>query len=157
MATFVSPNLSVAQIVDHTALRVNQSAIILISAIAFVLNAPWLVALLCLALALGTAVPALAPFKGLYARVLLPAGLVRPDRRLDDPAPHRFAQGMGAGVLALAVVALLLKASSLGWTLVGLVAVLAAVNVLAGFCAGCFIYYQLGRRGLLPGAHPARR
>lgn len=156
MSTLASPVSPAAQIVDHTALRVNQSAIVLIAAIAFLLNAPWLVALLCLALALGTAMPALAPFKALYARVLLPAGLLRPDRRPDDPASHRFAQGMGAGVLTLAVVALLLKASAFGWLLVGLVALLAAVNLLAGFCAGCFIYYQLGRRGLLPGAHAAR-
>lgn len=157
MSTTLSPTDPAARVVDHMALCVNQSSIILIAALAFLVNAPWLVALLCLALALGTAVPALAPFKALYARVLLPAGLLRPDRRLDDPAPHRFAQGMGAGVLALAVLAFLLTASVLAWALVGLVAVLAAVNLLAGFCAGCFVYYQLGRRGLLPGAHTARQ
>lgn len=150
MAT-LSTARTAARVVDHTALRVNQSFIVLVAALAFVLSAPWLVALLCLALALGTVVPALAPFKAFYARVLLPAGLLRPDRRPDDPAPHQFAQGMGAGVLALATLALLLNATVLGWVLVGLVALLAAVNLFAGFCTGCFIYYQLGRRGLLPG------
>jgi hypothetical protein len=27
---------------------------------------------------------------------------------------------------------------------------LAAVNLFLGFCAGCFMYYQLARRGLRP-------
>lgn len=152
MSALPSPSPSSSapgKVVDHAALRVNQSAIVLFAVVAFLLNAPWLVLLLCLAMALGTVVPALAPFKAFYFRVLLPAGLVRPDRRADDPAPHQFAQGMGAGVLALAVILFALSATTLAWILVGLVAVLAAVNVLAGFCAGCFVYYQLGRLGWL--------
>ena len=137
-------------VVDHAALRVNQASIIVVAAVAFALDARWLVALLCVALAVGTAAPPLAPFKSLYTRVLRPRGLLRSDIRPDDPAPHQFAQGMGAGVLALALVAFVAGAGALGWGLVVVVAALAAVNLLAGFCAGCFVYYQLGRRGWLP-------
>lgn len=136
--------------VDHSALRVNQASIVLVAGAAFLLNAPLLVALLFLALAAGTVVPALAPFKAIYAHVLRPAGLPRPDPRPDDPAPHQFAQGLGAVVLGLAVAAFLTGAGAIGWALAGLVALLAAVNLLAGFCLGCYIYYQLGRRRLLP-------
>lgn len=150
MSALSSPSPSApGKVVDHAALRVNQGAIVLFAAVAFLLNAPWLVLLLCLALALGTAMPALAPFKAFYARVLRPSGLVRPDRRAGDAAPHQFAQGMGAGVLALAVILFVLGVAALGWIMVVLVAVLAAVNLLVGFCAGCFVYYQLGRLGWL--------
>ncbi len=150
MSALFSPAAS-SPTVDHTALRVNQASIVLVAALAFLLNVPLLVALLFLAMAVGTAVPSLAPFKALYARVLRPAGLLRPDPRPDDPAPHQFAQGLGAVVLGIAIVTFLAGATALGWALTGLVALLAAVNLLAGFCLGCYIYYQLARRGLLPG------
>jgi hypothetical protein len=138
-------------IVDHSALRVNQACIIAGLALGFLLNSVWLVAFVCLVMAVGTAVPSWGLFKALYARVLRPAGIVRPDTREDDPAAHLFAQGMGAGVLLLSLVALVVHATALGWALVFVVIALALVNLLAGFCAGCFVYFQLGRRGLLPG------
>jgi hypothetical protein len=76
---------------------------------------------------------------------LRPAGLVKPDPVQDDhTGPHQFAQGMGGVVLVLATVALWLGAPLVGWTLVGIVIFLAALNLFVGFCAGCFMYYQLG-------------
>jgi hypothetical protein len=41
--------------------------------------------------------------------------------------------------------ALFLGASTVGWILVWLVVFLAGLNLFAGFCAGCAIYYWLGR------------
>ena len=66
----------------------------------------------------------------------------------DNLDPHRFAQGFGGVVVALAVIALLAGQSVVGWALVGLVIVLAALNLFMGFCAGCFVYYQLNRLGV---------
>ncbi len=69
----------------------------------------------------------------------------------DDPAPHRFAQGVGAVFLIVATLVLFLtKATVVGWTLDLIVFVLAAINLTVGFCAGCFVYYHLGRWGMLP-------
>ncbi|MGH2436113.1 MAG: DUF4395 family protein, partial [bacterium] len=51
--------------------------------------------------------------------------------------------------LGVAWIALISGAGLLGWVLVALVAVLAMVNVVFDFCAGCFIYYQLRRFGLI--------
>ena len=34
------------------------------------------------------------------------------------------------------------------WVMVGLVIVLAALNLFLGFCAGCFVYYQLSKLGV---------
>ena len=139
-----------ASVVDHTSLKVNQTCIIVGLAAGYAINSIWLVGFVFLVMAVGTAVPSWGLFKALYARVLRPAGLLRPSLRPDDPAAHLFAQGMGAGVLLIALLSFLVHATVLGWALVFVVIALALVNLLAGFCAGCFVYFQLGRRGLLP-------
>jgi hypothetical protein len=130
---------------DRTALRVNQALIIAFLAIGFLLDQAWLVVFVYAVMAVGTAAPRAALFQRLYRDVLRPAGLLKPDLHAEDAAPHRFAQGMGAAVLLLAVLALFAGAAALGWGLVFVVIALAAVNLLFGFCAGCFVYFQLAR------------
>ncbi len=71
--------------------------------------------------------------------------LLKPDVKPDDPAPHLFAQGLGALMLIASVVALWAGAAALGWLLAGVVVALAAVNLFLNFCLGCFLYYQLAR------------
>jgi hypothetical protein len=70
---------------------------------------------------------------------------VRPDVLSDNPEPHRFAQGLGAAFLAAGVLALFAGWIWLGWGLVWLVIALATLNLFAGFCAGCAVYYWLNR------------
>ncbi|MFQ3632947.1 DUF4395 domain-containing protein [Roseiflexus sp.] len=130
---------------DRTALRVNQAVIVTLLLVAYIIDLPWLVAVVAIVMALGTASPALALFQRLYRDVLRPAGLLRPDIHHEDAAPHRFAQGMGAAVLILASGALLLGAPVVGWALTLLVVALAAINLVFGFCAGCFIFFQIQR------------
>lgn len=130
--------------VDHSAIRTNQAMIIGLSMIAFILDLPWLVALVAVIMALGTILK-VPGFGFMYRRILKPLNLLKPDILLDNPEPHRFAQGFGAVVLALGVIALLLNAIVLGWALVWLVIALAALNLIVGFCAGCAVYYWLGR------------
>lgn len=134
--------------VDHSALRVNQSFIIALLALAFVLNSVWLVVFVAAVMLLGTAVPSLSLFKRVYQHVLRPSGIVKPDVIVDNPEPHRFAQGFGGVVLLGAIAALFTGAATLGWALVGLVIALAALNLFLGFCAGCFVYYQLNKLGV---------
>ena len=131
--------------VDRTALRVNQACIIGFLALAFLLDQPWLVAFVCAVMAIGTAFPQAALFQRIYRDVLRPAGLLKPDLHDEDAAPHRFAQGMGAAVLLIATIALIAGATVLGWGLSFVVIALAAVNLFFGFCAGCFVYFQLQR------------
>lgn len=136
--------------VDVTAIKFSQGSIVVLTLLAFVLDQPWLVLLVGLVLVAGTIWSNGNLFKLFYAKALAPAGLLKPHIIEDDPAPHRFAQGMAATFLLLASAALLvLDLPVLGWGLAGLVALLAAVNVLFSFCAGCFTYYQLARLGLI--------
>ena len=138
---------------DHSALRVNQAGIIatvLVAVVgsAFAWPAAGLIPVLAVILLLGTWRPELALFKQLYLRVLKPHQLVRPRLLEDDPRPHNFAQGLGGVFLAVAS-GLLVIAPIAGLALALLVAALAAVNLFFGYCLGCQIYFQLGRRGLV--------
>lgn len=93
--------------VDHTALRFNQAVIIALLLAAFLLDWTWLVALTAAVMLIGTIWPAASLFKLIYARLLKPSGLLRPDVIQDDPAPHLFAQGLGGLVLLAATAALI--------------------------------------------------
>lgn len=131
--------------VDQSALKVNQAFIIFLLIGAFLLNSWPLVAFVGLVMLVGTALPRMSLFKGIYRRILQPANLVKARVIRDNPEPHRFAQGFGGVVLAMAVIALSIGLGIAGWILVWIVIALAALNLFLGFCAGCFIYYQLNR------------
>ncbi len=134
--------------VDQSSLKVNQTFIITLLVLAFVLDSVWLVVFVAAVMLVSTAVPALSLFKRVYHHVLRPAGVVKPNVIVDNPEPHRFAQGFGGIVLLAAIAALFAGATTVGWALVGLVVVLAALNLFLGFCAGCFVYYQLNKLGV---------
>ena len=134
--------------VDHTALKFNQASIITLNLLGWILNQPALVALVALVMLVGTAVPGAALFQQIYFRVLKPRGWLRPRVLTDNPEPHRFAQGLGGTVLAAGAIALFAGYPVIGWALTWVVIVLAALNLFFGFCAGCFVYYQLSRLGV---------
>jgi molybdopterin converting factor small subunit len=130
--------------VDHSAIRTNQAMIIGLNIIAFILNLPWLVAVIALVMAAGTFFKK-PGFGFIYQWILKPMKIVKPDLLKDNPEPHRFAQGFGTVVLIAAMIALMIGTATLGWGLVWLVIVLAGLNLFIGFCAGCAMYYWLGR------------
>jgi hypothetical protein len=146
---------SAARRVDQSAIKVNQAFIAGLLLMAFILNSWPLAALVALVMLVGTAVPAIALFQAIYRKVLRPLGVVRAKVIADNPEPHRFAQGFGGVVVALGVVAIVVGAWAPGWALVWLVIALASANLLLGFCAGCFMYYQLNRLGM-PGFRYSR-
>ncbi len=135
--------------VDQTAIKFNQVSLITLTVVAYLVQLPWLVGFVALVLALGTINPRMALFQQFYRHVLVPRGLLKPSLVPDDPVPHRFAQGMGATFLTLSTITLYAGLSIIGWMLAAIVVVLAAVNLISGFCAGCFMYYQLVRLGLV--------
>ena len=141
------------QVVDHSALKVNQTGIIATVLVAFAASAVFkpalvLIPLLAIVLLLGTFAPQLALFKQFYFKVLKPSGIVKPRPVQDRPEPHNFAQGLGGVFLAVASV-FLIPVTFIGLALALLVAVLAFVNLAFGYCLGCQIFFQLERRGLL--------
>lgn len=131
--------------------KFSQAGVVLLSAAAFLTNQHIIVAIAAVVLALSALVPQIGPFRLLYRYVVVPLHLLRPRLVEDDPAPHRFAQGVGAAFLtASALILYLTSNATLGWALDLIVFVLAGLNFAVGLCAGCFVYYQLGRLGVLP-------
>jgi len=140
-------------IVDHSALKVNQTGIVATVLVAFLGSVAWrpllvLIPLLAVVLLLGTFVPRLALFKQLYFQVLKRRGIVKPRPVQDRPEPHNFAQGLGGVFLAVASV-FLIPLPVVGLALALLVAVLAFVNLAFGYCLCCQIFFQLERRGFI--------
>ena len=100
--------------VDHNAIKFNQVSIAVVSTASFLGDLPHLAGLLAVVLAVATARPAWDLFRALYQRVVLPLRWLRPHVLDDDPAPHRFAQGIGAAFLGLGWIALISGASRVG-------------------------------------------
>lgn len=137
--------------VDVHLAKFSQASIFILSGLAFVLGLPLLVLITAILMVWSVLAPSISPFKLVYQGIIIPLHLLRPRIVEDDPAPHRFAQGIGAAFLLVSSIVLLLThATILGWTLDLIVFVLSGLNFFVGFCAGCFVYYHLGRMGILP-------
>ena len=134
--------------VDQTALKFNQGSIITVLLLAFLMASPCVVAEVAAVMLVGTLAPNAGLFKQIYATVVKPRGWLKPNVIADDPQPHLFAQGVGALFLIASSAALFAGAAMVGWVLAAIVIVLAAVNLFLGFCAGCFVYFQLARAGV---------
>ena len=151
MKTASVPSAQIPHVDTHLA-KFSQACTVALAGLAFVFNQPIIVLIAAIVMTLAALFPTtVSPYRLLYRGIVLPLGLWKPRVVEDDPAPHRFAQGVGAVFLIAATLVLFLtKATVVGWTLDLIVFVLAAINLTVGFCAGCFVYYHLGRWGVLP-------
>ncbi len=73
-----------------------------------------------------------------------------PPEELEDPAPPRFAQGVGLAFAVVALVAFVSGLTLLGQVAIGLALVAALLNAVFRFCLGCELYLlikRLDRRG----------
>jgi uncharacterized protein DUF4395 len=125
-------------VIDSRAPRFNQAVIGLLSALALATGWWWLLALLALQLVVGLTLgrrycpPCLAYFE-----------LVQPvfgEGPLEDSRPPRFANMVGASVLAAAAISWAAGFTTVGAVLGGLVTVLAVLAAVTGFCTGCEAY-----------------
>ncbi|MBA2394263.1 MAG: DUF4395 domain-containing protein [Ktedonobacteraceae bacterium] len=137
--------------VDIHLAKFTQVCIVVLTAVAFIVQWPVLVLVVMLCMAISVVALAASPFRLLYKSIIVPLHVLQPRIVEDDPAPHRFAQGSGTlFLLAGTLVLFFTPAIALGWTLDLIVFVLAGINLTVGFCAGCFVYFHLGRLGILP-------
>jgi uncharacterized protein DUF4395 len=140
------------QKVDHSALKTNQIIIITLNILGFILTANhpyqwWLPAFVAFVMGIGSALK-VPGFGFVYKSILKPRGWMKPDVLDDNPEPHRFSQFLGFLFMTGGSVALFFGSEVLGWSLVWLVAALAALNAFGGFCVGCAVYYWLVRFNL---------
>jgi hypothetical protein len=125
-------------VIDRRAPRANQLVIGVLALVAFVTGWWPILGLLALQLALGITLgrrwclACLAYFELIQPRV--------GEGPLEDSRSPRFANIMGAAVLTAATVAHAAGLATLGWALGLLVAALALLAAVTGFCTGCEIY-----------------
>ena len=134
---------------DKSALKFNQGAIVTLTAVAFIFNINWLIAFVAVVLIIGTILPKAGLFKLVYFHITKRFRIIKPNIVEEDNAPHLFAQGMGGAFLFISFLLLeIVNQQFIGWTLSLIVLALAFVNLSLNFCAGCFIYFQLGKLGI---------
>ena len=130
-------------VIDARAPRFNQAAIGMLALVAVVTGWWPLLGLLALQFALGLTLgrrwclPCLAYFELVQPRV--------GEGQLEDARAPRFANMIGLGVLTAATAAYAAGFPTLGAVLAVLVAALALLAAVTGFCTGCEIY-RLGAR-----------
>ena len=93
--------------------------------------------------------PTLSPMGLLATRGLVPL-LGRPARLVPGP-PKRFAQAVGLVFSTTALVLYLaLDSMTASRVVLGVLTLFAALESGLGFCAGCYVFNQLMRLGLIP-------
>lgn len=138
------------EVIDARAPRFNQAAVALFS-IAAVATGWWvLLGIMALQLIVG-----LRFGRRFCIACVLYFEFVQPrlgEGDIEDARPPRFANVVGAVFLTAATIAYALGATVIGAGLAVIVAALATLAVVTGFCTGCEIYKLVARlRGIRPG------
>lgn len=133
--------------VNEKAARTVAAGVVVLSVIAAVSG--WWVVLLVLAAGFAARVatgPTLSPLGQLATRVVAPR-LGAP--KLVPGPPKRFAQAIGLAFSGVALVLNLAGAHSISTAVLIVLAVFATMESALGLCAGCFLFAQLMRVGLI--------
>ena len=137
MSSFLTPP---ARLIDPRGQRFAAGLSAVILAAAFIVDAPWVVGLVALAMfasaAFGTQYWLLGrPWP--YIKKALRLGKTE----LEHEYPPRFAQALGVIFLTLGVGVLALGGGLLGWLFVGAVIALQTLLAVTGYCLGCKLYF----------------
>lgn len=114
------------------------SAILLI--VAFVTNAPWLVAVALLSIGVSAAFGLRYSIYGVIWRRIVRIARLGPTEP-EHEYPPRFAQVLGSTALVLSLIAFALGATGLGWLFALAVAGLQSLLAITGYCLGCRLYF----------------
>ena len=92
--------------------------------------------------------PRVSPLALFVTRVVVPR-LSVPAKPVPGP-PKRFAQGIGATLSVVALVAWLAGATGLAMVLVAMILVAATLEAMFALCLGCKVFALLMRAGIIP-------
>jgi Domain of unknown function (DUF4395) len=129
-----------ARSIDPRGQRFGAGVSAIVLAVAFLLNLPWLAVLVGLNLGISSFFGTRFFLPGRPWKAIRQALKLGPPE-LEHEYPPRFAQALGFTFLALAGVAFLFGASTLGWLLVAAVAALQTLLAVTGICVGCRMYF----------------
>jgi len=136
--------------VNEVAARLVAAMVVVLSLVIITTGVWWLMIVLAYGfLARVLTGPTLSPMGLLATRGLVPL-LGWPTRPVPGP-PKRFAQAVGLVFSATALVLYLaLDSMTASRVVLGVLTLFAAMESGLGFCAGCYVFNQLMRLGLIP-------
>ena len=134
-------------VVNEKAARVVASGVVVLAVVALATGWLWLSAVLAVGFALRVANgPRWSPL-GRFAATVVAPRLGAP--RMVSGAPKRFAQGVGLAFTVAASVALALGVPVVTVVLLSVLLVFAVLEAGLGICAGCHVFGQLIRAGVV--------
>jgi hypothetical protein len=126
-------------VVDPRGLRFAATITTIVLAVALITGNPWvLLAQLVVFLTGATTGVRSAPYAIVFRRFVRPR--LGPPTTTEDPAPPRFAQGVGAVFAAIGVAGFLAGLPVLGYVATAFALVAAFLNAAFEFCLGCHLY-----------------
>jgi hypothetical protein len=140
--------LSFPRVINEKAARTVAGCVAVVGVVALATGWHWL--LIPLAYGFWARVltgPRLSPLAQLATKVVAPR-LGRP-KDVAGP-PKRFAQGMGAAITTLGVIALALGWTTLTTVLLALLVVAASLESIFALCIGCQVFAALMHAGIVP-------
>jgi hypothetical protein len=141
-------------VIDARGPRTNQAVIGVLSLVAFLTGAEWLVAVLAAQLAIG-----LTLGRRFCLPCLLYFELIQPrfgEGPIEDSRPPRFANMVGVAFLGAATLVFVLDLAGFGWTLTLIVSTLALLAASTGLCMGCELYKLSARLRGVSAKHAPR-
>ncbi|NLJ52957.1 MAG: DUF4395 domain-containing protein [Intrasporangiaceae bacterium] len=144
-----APIIGFPSVVNEKAARVVAGFVAALGVLVLVTGWHWVTALMAAGFLLRVlGGPRYSPIGRVAAQVIAPRlGRVVP----TAGPPKRFAQAIGLGFTGVAAVAALaFGATGLASVLIGVLVVCALLEAAVGWCAGCFVFAQLMRWGLIP-------
>ena len=146
--SILSVVLEFPRVINEKAARTVAAVVALTGAVALAAGAHWLLVPLAYGFwARVLAGPRFSPLAQLATKVVAPR--LGTPREVPGP-PKRFAQGMGAAITTLGVLALALGWSTVTGALLAALVVAATLEAALGLCIGCRIFALLMRAGLIP-------
>lgn len=133
--------------VDHAEIKMGQILTILFACAAIFLQDTTPLVVLGIIFLLSGTIRSLSPFSMLYRWVVKPSGIIKSDYRLDNIQPHKFGQLIGVLTIVISIALIQLGYPIAGWAVVVVLINLTIISY-AGWCIGCYMYYQLNRIGL---------
>ena len=130
-----------ARQIDPRGQRFGAGVSALVLVLAFVIAAPWLAVIVGVNLGLSAAFGTRLFVPGRAWRLVRSALRIGPPAETEHEYPPRFAQALGATVVAAAPIAFVAGAAPLGWLLVAAVAALQTLLATTGICVGCRLYF----------------
>ncbi len=160
--TNLQQNSSVLPLYDITARKAHQWTMLALLVVGFLVGEPASVAFVALAGAImffGRLWWQVDVVRQIVWRALEPWGVLQRYEAHEDRETRRLARTIGGLVWLGSAVLLAAGAATVGWVLTGVIAVMVLLDATVDFCALCFVFSQLERRGLLPTAlsHAASR